>query len=360
ARNETTGPYFAGGNGTVAVSASYYAGGPLPDADVTWQVTTNQSHYNPPNWPDFTFGEWVPWWDFGKPMAGPMIESGPMMPGFPGFGNGKVETFTGKTDANGEHFLRLDFDQGTDMQPTSVIAQASVMDVNRQAWAGTTTLLVHPANVYVGLRSDRMFVEQGTPIKVDFIVTDLDGKPVAGRPVEMTAARLEYKYQDGTWKEVEVDPQVCKQASAENPSTCTFETPVGGTYRITAIVTDDQGRQNMSRLTRWVSGGKTPPSRNVQMEQLTLIPDKKDYQPGETAHILVQAPFSPAEGLLTINRSGIVETRRFALPEGSASLDIPIEEKYIPNLNVQVDVNGSAPRLDDQGNPVVDVPARPA
>ena len=32
ARNETTGPYFAGDHAVVAVEASYYAGGPLPNA----------------------------------------------------------------------------------------------------------------------------------------------------------------------------------------------------------------------------------------------------------------------------------------------------------------------------------------
>ena len=64
ARNETTGPYFAGDHAALAVEAKYYAGGGLPAADVTWQVTTSPGSYSPPNWPDFTFGNWHPWWDF--------------------------------------------------------------------------------------------------------------------------------------------------------------------------------------------------------------------------------------------------------------------------------------------------------
>ena len=71
------------------------------------------------------------------------------------------------------------------------------MDVNRQAWSSTTSLLVHPADVYIGLRSDSYFVENGTPLKVDFIVTDLDGNPIENRPVEITAGRLEWKHQRG-------------------------------------------------------------------------------------------------------------------------------------------------------------------
>ncbi len=191
ARNETTGPYFVGDTATVAVEAKYYAGGGLPNADVTWQVTTSPGEYAPPNWPDFTFGIWEPWWWFDFQH--------------PGGGETQIETFTGKTDANGVHYLDLDFDATgdpeKDPQPKSVIAQPTVMDLNRQAWSSTTTLLVHPSNLYVGLRSDRYFVGRGTPLKVDFIVTDLDGNPVADRPVEITASRMEWVIRNGNWVE---------------------------------------------------------------------------------------------------------------------------------------------------------------
>jgi len=350
ARNETAGPYFVGEHAMLAVDAKYYAGGPLPNADVTWQVTSSPGSYAPPNWPDFNFGNWQPWWLYSDYT-------------YPG-GDGKTETFTSKTDASGAHFLRLDFDQpgdpGNGPRPLSVVAQATVMDVNRQAWSSTTSLLVHPANLYVGLRSARYFVERGTPLKVDFIVTDLDGKAVADRPVEITAARLEWKSRNGEWKEEEIDVQKCNLTSAAEPVTCTFETSVGGSYRISAVVTDDRGRKNQSQFTRWVSGGKWPQSRKVEQEKVTLIPDKQTYQPGDVAEILVQSPFSPAEGLLTVSRSGTLYTTRFHIETGSYTLKIPIEEKHIPNLNIQVDLTGAAQRTGDQGEVLPDVPPRPA
>ena len=283
---------------------------------------------------------------------------------FPGpDGNTQTETFTGKTDADGTHYLRLDFNQlgkpEQNPRPMSIIAQATVMDVNRQAWASSTSLLVHPADLYIGLRSERYFVERGTPLKVDFIVTDLDGNPLVGQPALITAARLEWKLRDGVWTEEPVDTQKCSQLSALQPETCSFDTSVGGSYRITAIVTDEQGRKNQSRIERWVSGGQQPPSRNVEQEKVTLIPDKQTYQPGDTAQILVQSPFSPAEGLLTVSRSGILYTARFQIEDGSTTLSVPIEENYIPNLNIQVDLVGSAARTDDAGQPLSDCAAAP-
>ena len=234
------------------------------------------------------------------------------------------------------------------------------MDVNRQAWSSTTSLLVHPADLYVGLRSERYFVEKGTPLKVEFIVTDLDGNPFSGRPVLVSAARLEWKFRTGNWNEVEVDIQECRKTSGSEPDSCSFETPIGGSYRITAIVTDEQGRKNQTRFIRWVSGGQLPPSRKVEQEKVTLIPDKQTYQPGDTAQILVQSPFSPAEGLLTVSRSGFLYTTRFQVDNGSTTLSVPIQAEYIPNLNIQVDLVGSAPRTDDNGETLKNVPPRPA
>ncbi len=352
ARNETTGPYFVGGRAILAVDAKYYAGGGLPNADVNWQVTTSPGSYSPPNWDDFTFGNWQPWWWF--------YDSWKTDPG----GESYTETFDGKTDASGTHYINIDLkpkgDPAKDPQPQSIVAQATVMDVNRQAWSSTTTLLVHPADLYIGIRSERYFVGRGTPLKIDFIVTDLDGNVVADRPVEITAGRLEWKTKNGTWVEEVADVQTCTLLSKPEPDSCSFETPLGGSYQITAVVTDELGRKNQSRFTRWVSGGEQPPARKVEQEQVTLIPDKDKYQPGDTAEILVQSPFSPAEGLLTVSRSGILYTTRFQVEDGTATLRIPIEEEHIPNLNIQVDLAGSALRVDDKGETLKNVPPRPA
>ena len=308
------GPFFAGGSAPLEVKASYYAGGPLPDAETTWRVTSQPGHFSPPGWDDFTFGRWIPWWrEWGD-------EGGWKEP----------TVYTGRTDSAGVHRVQLDFGKPTPPEPTAVTAEATVMDVNRQAWTSTVNLLVHPADLYVGLRSERLFVEREQPLKIDLIVTDLDGKPVPGREIKARAARMDWSYKDGRWQEEEAAVQPCIVQSGTEPVRCTFETPEGGTYRIAATVTDEQGRPNRSEITVWVSGGQRPPAREVEQEEVALIPDKKDYQPGDTAEILVQAPFYPAEGLVTLRRSGIVRSERFTMDGPTYTLRVPIEETVHP------------------------------
>lgn len=336
------GPYVVGGFTEVTAKASYYAGGGLPGADLTWRVTARPTRYSPPNRDDFVFGPWVPWW-FHKPE--------PMEPS-------KVLTLTARTDGSGQHVLRIDFDTAKPARPTSLLAEATVMDVNRQAWTSGSALIVHPSSLYVGLRTERPFVQKGEPLVVKAIVTDADGVAVTGRGTAVIAERLDWEQRGGEWRETVAASEECAVTSGSEPVTCRFTPKEGGAYRIRAQVLDDKGRQNESELRVWVAGGKLPPRRNVEREEARLIPSKKEYAPGDVAEILVLAPFAPAEGVLTLRREGMVRTERFTMGSASHTLKVPIEEGFTPNVHVQVDLVGSQEREPEKKG--AQAPRRPA
>jgi uncharacterized protein YfaS (alpha-2-macroglobulin family) len=338
------GPHFVGGEAQVTVRAAYFAGGVLPDAPVTWNVRATPGQFTPPGRDDFTFGTWVPWW---RPWIGPASAT-------------RTETFESRTDASGEHHLKIAFDRVDPPQASQVEAEATVMDVNRQAWTSTARLLVHPADVYVGLRAPRLFVQQGERVFVESIVVDLDGRAVPGRPVAVTLERMAWEQVAGEWKEVPTDREDCPSTSGAEPTRCGFLPREGGSYRVTATVTDGQGRPNQSRIQLWVAGGAQPPRREVTQEEVTLVPAAKEYRPGQTAEVLVLAPFADAEGLLTLRRSGLVRTERFRIRGSSHTLRVPIEDAFVPNVHLQVDLVGSSPRTTDDGTVDPKLPKRPA
>ncbi|HMB29084.1 MAG TPA: alpha-2-macroglobulin family protein, partial [Blastocatellia bacterium] len=338
------GPYFVRDHATLTVAANYYAGGGLADSEVRWFVNATPANFTPPNRGDFTFGKWTPWWEYQ---------------GYQGGATNSKE-FTGRTDASGKHRLRIDFDSVTPPRATSVTATANVQDVNRQSVGSSFNFLVHPADLYVGLRTKRWFVQKGEPLVVESIVTDLDGKAVANREIRMRAALIDWTYDKGEWKERETDPQECVIKSGADATQCRFETREGGRYRVTALIYDDHERPNETEFTLWVAGGKQPPQRDLAQEKVELIPSGKEYKVGDTAEILVQSPFFPAEGVLTLRRSGLVTNERYTMNSASHTLKIPIKEEYLPNIHVQVDLVGASSRPDDEGKPDPKLPKRPA
>ena len=233
----------------------------------------------------------------------------------------------------------------------TVVAQATVTDLNRQQIAGTTSVLVHPANYYVGLTSDSTFIKQGEKLTISAIATDIDGTAKAGRPITVTAARVV-----GGWGmtptnsssgDTLTDPHTCTVTSAATPVTCAFSPTVGGQYRITATVTDERGRLSRTELTRWVAGPDGSVDTVVQEQSLTLIPDRQEYRPGESATLLVASPIAAGTGLITLSHNGIVSTRTFSVSGGSAVVSVPITEAMIPGVSASVEVVGTVPRAAD-------------
>jgi alpha-2-macroglobulin len=355
AKVETEAPHFVGSAANVSVEAKYYAGGGLANADANWTVTARATNYTPPNRDDYTFGTWTPWW---------IIRGGYDDYGYggyrPGYG-GTSQSFKGVTDASGKHVLKIDFESVKPPRPYNVTAQVSVQDVNRQTFASSTSLLVHPADLYVGIKSPRTFVQKGENIEIESIVSDIDGKLIANRDVEVKAVLKDWVFDNGTWAEKTIDEQTCQiKSAADRGMSCKFTAKAGGRYTVTATVMDDRERFNESEFTIWVAGGKTVPKRNVEQEEAQIVPNKKEYAPGESAEILVLAPFTPAEGVLTLRREGLVKTERFTMRDSSIVLRIPLEEKYLPNITAQVDLVGSTQRTNDKGETDAKLSNRPA
>jgi alpha-2-macroglobulin len=343
------GPHVVGEHAVATVEAAYFAGGGLADAEVHWMVISSPGHYQPPGHDGFSFGEQLPWWRFWSHWGPPDPAD-----------EARIVEFEARTDAAGEHLLRMDFVSAQPARAMSLAAEATVTDVNRQAWSARTSTVVHPSSLYVGLKADRAFVQAGEDIDVDAIVVDIDGETKPGVKATVRVARVEHVQERGQLVEKERDPQTCELVSTAAPVRCSLPAKAGGEHRITAVVVDGKGRPSRTEITLWVAGGELPAPRDVAQEQVLLIADRQEYAAGQTAVIAVSAPWAPAEGLVTIRRSGIVESRVIHLDGLSTIIEVPIEEAMTPSITVQVDLVGAAPRRGEDGKIDPKLPKRPA
>jgi len=64
---------------------------------------------------------------------------------------------------------------------------------------------------------------------------------------------------------------------------------------------------------------------------IELTADRKQYRPGDTARVLVKAPFS-GPALLTIETDRVLEERLIILEKNTAELEVPIATDHAPNI----------------------------
>ena len=101
----------------------------------------------------------------------------------------------------------------------------------------------------------------------------------------------------------------------------------------------------------WVADDSAPPDRDLTRGKVEVVADKKAYAAGETAELLVLAPFAPAEGVLMLTRQGIVHFERFALTKTSQVLRTKLTTGHYPSVEARVVLVGEAPRDNAAGEP---------
>lgn len=340
------GPYYLGDHALVTTQARYYAGGALPGAEVHWQLSAQAGHFEPPNCDGYSFGRQLPWW-----MRGWCGESR---------SGGSGKSLQSRLSSAGDHTVRLDFDSGDPPQPWAIQANATVFDVNRQAWSSQAALLVHPSAAYVGLKQERTFVEAGQPLDLSVIAADIHGQRLVGAQVSVRMFRKVSEQVAGEWQQLEKDEQNCDWTSTAAPGQCSFAPKSGGLWQVEATVRDHKGRENQTLLQVYVSGKDDVPDRSAPQDQTRLVPDRQEYAPGQTAELLVIAPWPHAEGELTLAREGRIEHKRFTIDGLTTKLQVPIVDGYTPGLHAHVALVGQAPRLGADGRPDAKLPPRPA
>jgi uncharacterized protein YfaS (alpha-2-macroglobulin family) len=312
------------------VLARYLFGGAMPGAQVRWTVARESTSFTPPGNAAFSFGSGSWWWDDNAPQTiSDVAASG-----------------QGETDATG----LLAFDAGTAEatggRTFTYTVEAEVTDVNRQRIANRTALTVHPADAYAGVRRRATgFAEAGKSDVLEVVAAAPDGARKAGVAVDVAVKRREWKWirkkgPGGTWRvETEVQEEQgagCKLSTAATPVECAFTPQKPGLYVAEATLADAKGRKQTTRYPFYVTGSGWVSWQREETDRLDLVADKRKYEPGETARILVKSPFPEAEAVLTVEREGVLSSRRVRLTGAATTLEVPVTDEHVPNVFASV------------------------
>lgn len=327
-------------------SGNYLFGAAMGGQQATWTVRSVEVTPEIPGWEAYRFGgdESAAWWEY---------EHQPVQ---------ELASGEDTLDAKGKLDISLELPAaGESSRPQQVEIEVQVQDPARQRVANRAHVRVHPAAFYLGLRATTGVAKAQESASVDLVAVDPTGAPQAGVPVELQVVRRTWdvvreKGMDGrwTWTSNPVDTPVesLTAKSGKQAERVSFVPPQGGYYVVKASAKDAQGRATASELGMYVAGPGASWARGDD-DQVELVPDKRTYEPGETAQILVKAPKEGLMAWVTLEREGVLAQRVVKLATQAETLSVPITAEHAPNLFVSVVLTEGAPPSDspDAGMP---------
>ncbi len=218
--------------------------------------------------------------------------------------------------------------------PYSVRVEASYADPNGAQQTLTQRFTVWPGAVRLGIAK---IGQPGIarPMMLSLMALDLQGVPVAGQKIDVTAARTRL---DAPYRGVN-DPKEPEQAlgticsattNARGVFSCLYVPAEPGRYYFTARATDPRGR--MSTTTQATDVREDV----VANKELFIEADRAQYEAGQTAHLRVRTPFASAQAWLTVEREGIIASRVVTLAGPVADVAVPIDGAWAPNVFVSL------------------------
>jgi uncharacterized protein YfaS (alpha-2-macroglobulin family) len=316
------------------VRVSYYFGGPVAHAKVHWSMLGYHYIFYSSLFADYAFGDYDP----------AFYERGPISPYSPGY-----TLFQGDatTDAQGKLHLHLPARLPNGQTVQNYTLEANVTDLDNTPVAGNTSVTVYSGAFQIGLDAPAQVIDPGKAQTIGIATVGNDGAtPAAHQAVKVnfysrTYSNVVKKNADGTVTQnyTPHDTLIGTRSittDAHGKGSVIFTAPKGGEYHLTATSTDRFGNHVTSSLELY-AGGEKPINWGFQPQgHIRLIADKKTYHTGDTAHILVTAPYPNMLALISIERGHVLSYQVQRLSGTGAKLDFPIPASYLPDTYVSV------------------------
>lgn len=257
-------------------------------------------------------------------------------------------------DENGRH--RFDLIIPDNIKPAMALMgqiQIQVLEEGGRAVTQHHTVNIHPYPYYIGLRAlSEGYAQIGKEYKIACVSVDKNGQKVMPNQLKVSVYRL-------VWESIlkREESGYCKWISEKHEKLIkTFElkdTEIGYTpseYGEYKIMIEDPKTGVSSALHFYASGWGYAPWSLANPDKIKLELDKNDYQPGDTAKLLIKAPF-PGKLLLSIEREKVLFYKTFKLEENTGLIDLPIREDYSPNVYLYATIIKEL-NVDEQITPV--------
>jgi uncharacterized protein YfaS (alpha-2-macroglobulin family) len=312
--------YAAGDKVEIPVSARYYFGQPVSRARVKWTMEMDETDFKPAGFEAFNF-----------------------LPATPG----SHLAFSGQIQMSNSAGCVIIAEMPSNNAapgPRQVSLLVETTDIDQQTVSSDALFTCHSSDFYLGLCQTDSVWTAGQEASLQIVAVGADGKPwpqpVAAhlqlrradwQPIRLQGAgrtlryRSQWVYSNVLEREIEI----------HGPTTQLLAAAEAGQYVLEVTAADGRGRKVAGSLGFCVSAPGSPAWNYRDEVSLELQPDHPEYAPGETARLLVKAPFSGV-AWVTVEREKVLRSFSTRLEGNAPVIELPIERGDLPNVFVSV------------------------
>ena len=248
-------------------------------------------------------------------------------------------------DRNGAGKLTIN-DVPAAKQAQELLLEASYADPNGEVQTLRSVSTLWPAGVVAGIKTEG-WASSSQKVKFQALALSLNGKPAAGVALDVKAvARIVttsrkrmvggfYTYDNKT--DIKDLGSVCSgKSDARGLLLCEATLGEPGEVELVVTAKDKDGNSIQAASSVYVTKQGELWFGGENHDRMDLLPEKKSYQPGETAVFQVRMPFRFATALVAIEREGILETQVVQLNGQDPTVRLQVKDGWGPNVYVSV------------------------
>jgi uncharacterized protein YfaS (alpha-2-macroglobulin family) len=227
-----------------------------------------------------------------------------------------------------------------------LLAEMEYRDPNGEVQTVSASVPLWPAKLLVGIKAER-WAKSGKQVQADVAVVDIQRHAVAKVPVRVAVFQHKtyshrkrlvggfYAYEH--IEETVPAGQLCEGVTdAHGLLHCEGAAPADGNLILQPVVVDDAGNQAVAHTEVWVAARTPWWFDAADSDRIDLLPEKRRYEPGETARLQVRMPFREATALVTLEREGILQASVVHLSAKQPVIEVPVRDTYAPNMFISV------------------------
>ncbi|MGB8510991.1 MAG: MG2 domain-containing protein [Pyrinomonadaceae bacterium] len=321
------------------ISARYFFGAPVARSDVKYYIYRSR---------------YYPWWqksddedadEFGAdPSADDESDAGS------GYDDQMVKEGEGKLDAAGRLEVEFDVPQPGEKENWDYTyrLEAQVTDAARRAMDGSGSLVGVRGNVVASAEPERYVYYQGDTAKILVAANDREGRPASATRVHLAFFERRWEkvikkteegdeYPDYDLKEKELS-SADVQTDAADKAAYDYTVAAPGNIHIKTTVEENGKKITSEAGSIWVTdrANEWTDLSYEGEDAIKLVPDKKTYRPGETAHVLALLPTNEAHLLVTTELKTVMNVQELDSPGRAKTIDVKIEPNFAPNVFLNV------------------------